>query len=147
MILAAALFAASMCRLADERVERVIAAQAKELHGTEYCQFRLYDAIDDFDGDGIDDFAVTFNVEGSGGGGMVDSFLFWCSCPHAVPMLRRWKRRPDRAVRLLPKQFRPMSIAASSSASSAGCAAMRSVVRPATERFSSASTRAAGCFG
>lgn len=65
------------CRLASESVERAIWRKAESLKGHEYCQFRRYDAIDDFDGDGRDDFAVTFNVESPGGGGNhVLSFLF-----------------------------------------------------------------------
>lgn len=73
-LLAAAAMAAAApnmpsCRLADARVEELIAAKAAELRGTEYCQFRVYDTIDDVDGDGIDDFLALFTVEGLDGGG------------------------------------------------------------------------------
>jgi hypothetical protein len=64
------------CRLADDPVERAIGQKVKELGGGEYCQVRTYDAHDDFDGDKVDDFLVTFNVEGpEGGGNHVKSFL------------------------------------------------------------------------
>lgn len=56
------------CRLADKQVERVIARKAAELHGMEYCQFRVYHTLDDLDGDGLDDFVVLFNVEAMEGG-------------------------------------------------------------------------------
>jgi len=42
---------------------------------TEYCQFRRYDALDDVDGDGKDDFLVLFTVEGPRGGNDHVSFL------------------------------------------------------------------------
>jgi hypothetical protein len=65
------------CQLADDRVERAISRKARDLDGHEYCQFRRYDAIDDFDGDHLPDLVVTFNIEGSGGGGNhVVSYLF-----------------------------------------------------------------------
>ncbi len=57
------------CRLADAHTEDLVAAKAVELKGTEYCQFRVYDTLDDIDGDGHDDFVVLFTVEGIDGGG------------------------------------------------------------------------------
>jgi|ERR1051325_1323666 hypothetical protein len=64
------------CRLSVPAVEAAIAEKTRSLAGHEYCQFRRYDVIDDFDHDGTEDFAVTFNVEGpNGGGNHVLSFL------------------------------------------------------------------------
>ena len=81
---------ARSCRLADDVVERAIVRKAKALEGTEYCQFRSYDTIHDFDGDGADDFIVAFNVEGPGGGGnhfLSFLFAFLSSRPAAAPPL------------------------------------------------------------
>lgn len=64
------------CRLADANVERAIAAKAAALHGSEFCEFRHYSALDDFDGDGKPDFALTFNVEGPEGANNVVGVLF-----------------------------------------------------------------------
>jgi hypothetical protein len=57
------------CALANEAVEQAIAERVEALKGHEYCQFRCYDALDDLDGDRIEDLIVTFNVEGPEGGG------------------------------------------------------------------------------
>lgn len=54
------------CRTSDRRVENVIAAKAKELGGSEYCQSRLYHTIDDIDGDDKDDFILVFTIEAGG---------------------------------------------------------------------------------
>ncbi|HEV8431806.1 MAG TPA: hypothetical protein VGR95_00220 [Thermoanaerobaculia bacterium] len=56
------------CRLQNARVERDIAERTARLHGNEYCEYRRY-AVWDWDGDNLDDLAVTFNVEGANGGG------------------------------------------------------------------------------
>lgn len=64
------------CRLADANVERAIAAKAATLHGHEYCEFRHYSALEDLDGDGKPDFAVTFNVEGVEGANNIVGVLF-----------------------------------------------------------------------
>jgi hypothetical protein len=61
--------AAPSCVTADERVEAAIRAKAKELKGEENCQFRIYEAMSDVDGDKADDFLVVFSIEGTGGGG------------------------------------------------------------------------------
>ncbi len=57
------------CRTSDARVEGFIAAKARELGGSEYCQFRRYETMSDVDGDGVDDFVVVFGIEGRNGGG------------------------------------------------------------------------------
>jgi hypothetical protein len=53
---------AQRCQLADSAVEAAIAAVAKLRDGDEYCEDRHY-AVDDMDGDSLDDLAVTFDVE------------------------------------------------------------------------------------
>lgn len=60
MILAAP---APTCKTADRRVEALIEAKVKEAGGSEYCQARLYDTLDDLDGDGREDFVLVFSVE------------------------------------------------------------------------------------
>jgi hypothetical protein len=69
LALLAAHAAEPSCRTADARVEDLISSTAAKLQGKEYCQFRLYDTIQDVDGDRQDDFVVVFTVEGRGGGG------------------------------------------------------------------------------
>ena len=56
------------CRLQNRRVERDIGERTARLHGNEFCEYRRY-AVGDWDGDHLDDLAVTFNVEGANGGG------------------------------------------------------------------------------
>jgi hypothetical protein len=57
------------CNVRNELVESIIAAEAKELNGQEYCQFRHYQTLFDIDKDGTDDFIVLFTVEEISGGG------------------------------------------------------------------------------
>lgn len=64
------------CRLANALVEQAIAAKAVAMKGTEHCDYRLYESLSDLDGDGRDDFALTFNVEGPGND--VHSYLLVC---------------------------------------------------------------------
>jgi hypothetical protein len=64
------------CDLADTSVEKLIKSKAKELKCEEYCQFRLYDALDDIDGDSKDDFVVIFTVEGPEGANFHQSFMY-----------------------------------------------------------------------
>jgi hypothetical protein len=56
------------CRLQNARVERDIAQRTARLGGNEFCEYRRY-AVGDWDGDHLDDLAVTFNVEGANGDG------------------------------------------------------------------------------
>ena len=56
------------CRLQNAAVERDIAERTARLRGNEFCEYRRY-AVGDWDGDGFDDLAVTFNVEGANGSG------------------------------------------------------------------------------
>ena len=56
------------CRLQNAVVERDIAERTARLRGNEFCEYRRY-AVGDWDGDGLDDLAVAFNVEGANGGG------------------------------------------------------------------------------
>jgi len=63
------------CQLADKRVESLIARKAAELHGIEYCQYRLYNTMDDLEGDGANDFVVVFTVEGPNGSNGYKSFM------------------------------------------------------------------------
>ena len=64
------------CNLADATVENLIKSKASALKCEEYCQFRLYDALDDVDGDGKEDFIVIFTVEGPEGGNFHESYMY-----------------------------------------------------------------------
>lgn len=64
------------CTLADSNVENLIKSKAKELKCDEYCQFRLYDSLDDIDGDSQADFVVIFTVEGPEGANFHQSFMY-----------------------------------------------------------------------
>jgi hypothetical protein len=85
------------CRTASPEVERLIAGRARALAMTEHCQFRRYDALDDVDGDGKDDFLVLFTVEGPRGGNDHVSFLaaFLSTRPER-PILVEAGRRGER---------------------------------------------------
>ncbi len=67
------------CRLANAAVEERIARTAKREEAVEYCQFRSYDTIDDFDGDHRDDFVVLFHVEIAGGNHVIDFIHVYAS--------------------------------------------------------------------
>ena len=101
IVLAALLFGeAPSCTTADPRVEDVIASKARELGGHEHCQFRLYEALSDVDGDGQDDFLVVFAVEGLGRGGN-DSVQFLAAFPSASewkPTVLKVGARGERVV-------------------------------------------------
>ena len=85
------------CRTATPEVERLIAEKARALAMTEYCQFRRYDALDDVDGDGKDDFLVLFTVEGPSGGNDHVSFLAaFLSTRPGRPILVETGRRGER---------------------------------------------------
>ena len=56
------------CKLANASVEKVIEAKVKELNASEYCQYRIYNNLDDVDGDGKEDFIVIFTADGIDGG-------------------------------------------------------------------------------
>lgn len=76
------------CRLQNAVVERDIAERTARLHGHEYCEYRRY-AVGDWDGDGLDDLAVTFNVEGvnGSGNGISGYLLVYLSSRHeAAPL-------------------------------------------------------------
>ncbi len=92
---------APSCITADERVERVIAAKVRELQGSEYCQFRIYQTLSDVDGDKTEDFLVVFSVEGIGGGGnSVRQFLaVFASSREWQPAIAEVGRRGERVVR------------------------------------------------
>lgn len=89
------------CRLQNARVERDIAERTARLHGNEFCEYRRY-AVGDWDGDRLDDLAVTFNVEGANGGGnnMDGYLLVYLSSRHEAapleaPVGTRGKYLPD----------------------------------------------------
>jgi len=63
------------CRTDSPRLENLIADRARSLEMTESCQFRRYDALDDVDGDGKDDFLALFTLEGPRGGNDHVTFL------------------------------------------------------------------------
>jgi hypothetical protein len=77
MLFAAAAAAAGVptCRTQSVELEKLIAGKASSLAMTEACQFRRYDALDDVDGDGKDDFLVLFTVEGPRGANDHVTFL------------------------------------------------------------------------
>lgn len=52
------------CRTQSAELERLVAGKARSLEMSEECQFRRYDALDDVDGDGKDDFLALFTLEG-----------------------------------------------------------------------------------
>ncbi|HXY68908.1 MAG TPA: LppP/LprE family lipoprotein [Gemmatimonadales bacterium] len=62
------------CELADTAVEAAIASVARQRSGDEYCEHRHY-AVEDIDGDSLDDLVVTFNVEPASGSGDDESYL------------------------------------------------------------------------
>ncbi len=62
------------CELADADVEAAIAAVARQRDADEYCEDRHY-AVDDVDGDSLDDLAVTFDLEQASGEGDDESYL------------------------------------------------------------------------
>lgn len=66
--------AAQRCQLADSAVEAAIAAVARHLDGDEYCEDRHY-AVDDVDGDSLDDLALTFDVEPASSDADDESYL------------------------------------------------------------------------
>lgn len=77
VLAAASAFAAGVpdCRTVSSELEKLIADKARALSMTEFCQFRRYDALDDVDGDGRDDFVVIFTLEGPNGANDHVSFL------------------------------------------------------------------------
>ncbi len=66
--------AGQWCELADTGVEAAIAAVAKQRNGDEYCEDRHY-AVDEVDGDSLDDLVVTFNVEPDARDADTESYL------------------------------------------------------------------------
>ncbi len=62
------------CSLADTGVEAAIAAVARHRGGDEYCEDRHY-AVDDVDGDSLDDLVVTFDVDPASGDRDAQSYL------------------------------------------------------------------------
>ena len=84
------------CRTASPEVERLITAKARELSMAEYCRFRRYDALDDVDGDGRDDFLVLFTLEGPSGGNRHVSFLAFFPSGRGRPSAARTGERGER---------------------------------------------------
>jgi hypothetical protein len=62
------------CRLADTSVEAAIAGVARQRDADEDCEDRHY-AVDDIDGDSLDDLAVTFDLQPSSQGADDESYL------------------------------------------------------------------------
>jgi len=99
---AAATTAAPTCATRDDRVERLIATNAKESGGQEYCQFRLYETLSDVDGDRREDFLVVFEIEGEGGGNNSVQYLaVFPSGTAWTPAVTEVGRRGQRAVKAL----------------------------------------------
>jgi hypothetical protein len=88
LVCAAAVAVDQPCRLQNAAVERDIAERTARLHGNEFCEYRRY-AVGDWDGDRLDDLAVTFNVEGANGGGnaIAAHLLVYLSSRHEAPPL------------------------------------------------------------
>lgn len=94
-----ALSAQPSCVTADRRVESFITTMAQQARGREYCQFRIYDTIDDVDGDGKEDFLVVFSVEDRQGGNSVIQYLgVFASGNNWVPVGTEVGRRGVRLV-------------------------------------------------
>jgi hypothetical protein len=100
------------CSLRNRRVERDIKTFTRQLQGQEYCQFRRYDAIDDLDGDGKEDFIVIFTVEGVHRS--MNHFLQFMSVypssqpsqrPLSVQVGERGKRSVDGIIRVCKSQL------------------------------------------
>jgi len=85
------------CRTESAALERLIAEKARSLEMTELCQFRRYDALDDVDGDGKDDFLALFTLEGPRGGNDHVTYLaaFLSGAPDR-PIVVEAGRRGDR---------------------------------------------------
>ena len=88
------------CMVADHRIEDLIATKRIALHGHEYCQFRIYQALYDIDGDHTDDFLVVFSVEGAEGnmGEVIQFLAVFASVDHWQPVVREVGRRGIRLV-------------------------------------------------
>ena len=63
------------CRTQSAELERLITDKARSLEMSEECQFRRYDALDDVDGDGKEDFLALFTLEGPRGANDHVTFL------------------------------------------------------------------------
>jgi hypothetical protein len=88
VVCAAAVATDQPCRLQNARVERDIAERTARLQGNEFCEYRRY-AVGDWDGDRLEDLAVTFNVEGvnGSGNGIAAYLLVYLSSRHeAAPL-------------------------------------------------------------
>jgi len=98
MFLAAAAAAGvPSCQTQSAELEQLIAGKARALAMTESCQFRRYDALDDVDGDGKDDFLVLFTVEGPRGANDHVTFLAaFLSGKPASPIVVEAGRRGER---------------------------------------------------
>ncbi|HET9794416.1 MAG TPA: hypothetical protein VFS34_08130 [Thermoanaerobaculia bacterium] len=79
-------------------LENAIAGKTKELSMAEHCPFRRYDALDDVDGDGREDFLVLFTLEGPRGGNHhVSHLAFFSSSGEArLPVRVRTGERGER---------------------------------------------------
>ena len=88
------------CVTADLRVEEVIAAKARALQGTEYCQYRIYGTLSDVDGDGREDFLVVFGIEGAEGyaGATIQFLAVFPSGSQWRPAVAEVGRRGQRIV-------------------------------------------------
>lgn len=99
------------CVTADKRLESFISAKAAELGGREYCQFRIYEALHDIDGDGVEDFLVVFSVEGAGGGNDFTQFLgVFPSGSHWAPSALEVGGRGTRQIEKIEVQGREIHL-------------------------------------
>ena len=82
------------CVTQSAELERLIAEKARALAMAESCQFRRYDALDDVDGDGKDDFIALFTVEGPRGGNDHVTFLavFLSGAPNSPIVVEAGRR-------------------------------------------------------
>jgi hypothetical protein len=85
------------CVTQSAELERLIGEKARALAMAESCQFRRYDALDDVDGDGKEDFIALFTLEGPRGANDHVTFLavFLSGSPNS-PIVVEAGRRGER---------------------------------------------------
>jgi hypothetical protein len=89
---------APTCKTADLRVEALVASYARKVHADEYCQYRLYHTLNDFDGDGVDDFVLVFSLEVKGGNNSKQYLAVFPSSKQWKPIVLEVGERGERFI-------------------------------------------------